>query len=286
MFISPFAWCSEAQISFFRPWKSVIGGVLSYLLISVRHKIIYILQKLFNKINYCYLLRLSIACRYLENAKELSRRRVGEIWLLKLELLELYRLLIFFYRNGQWPRHLTGYTEIVNDRVIRSPSPSRPDILSFSCHVSKGSQDHVDVILKNKLANQHLMTAYWSFIIIEFCPCIYRIHSVSQQSISSTRRLVCDVGFFFFFSPCLREAASLPVKMAASCENFKLVYNVICNGKVPVSLYKSVDTDLSVFIAQIDGPLVNGFFCLGKCTLSSYTCTPVTFYWVRFLRQR
>ncbi|PVD22506.1 hypothetical protein C0Q70_18320 [Pomacea canaliculata] len=50
--------------------------------------------------------------------------------------------------------------------------------------------------------------------------------------------------------------------MAASCENFKLVYNVICNGKVPVSLYKSVDTDLSVFIAQIDGPLVNGFFCL------------------------
>ena len=45
---------------------------------------------------------------------------------------------------------------------------------------------------------------------------------------------------------------------------FDLVYTVTADGNVPVTKYRSKKTGLTVFIAQVEGPLVNGYFCLGK----------------------
>ena len=61
--------------------------------------------------------------------------------------------------------------------------------------------------------------------------------------------------------------------MATSIDSFQLVYDVVSNSKIPVRMYKSKDTQLSVAIAQIEGPLVNGYFCLGKylCRLDRLT---------------
>ncbi|KAK7094598.1 uncharacterized protein C05D11.1-like [Littorina saxatilis] len=50
--------------------------------------------------------------------------------------------------------------------------------------------------------------------------------------------------------------------MATSIDSFELVYDVVSNGKIPVRLYRSKDSLMSVGIAQIEGPLVNGYFCL------------------------
>ena len=50
------------------------------------------------------------------------------------------------------------------------------------------------------------------------------------------------------------------VKMAAK---FEKVCSVVSNGIVPVTKYRSSRTGLTVCIAQVEGPLVNGFFCLG-----------------------
>ncbi|XP_038073979.1 uncharacterized protein C05D11.1-like isoform X2 [Patiria miniata] len=44
--------------------------------------------------------------------------------------------------------------------------------------------------------------------------------------------------------------------------HFERTCSVISNGVVPVNKYKSTRTGLQVFIAQVEGPLVNGFFCL------------------------
>ncbi|RUS91332.1 hypothetical protein EGW08_000946, partial [Elysia chlorotica] len=44
--------------------------------------------------------------------------------------------------------------------------------------------------------------------------------------------------------------------------NFELQYEVSCNGKIPVSKYISKETGLTVCIAQVDGPIVNGYLCL------------------------
>ncbi|CAL1530529.1 unnamed protein product [Lymnaea stagnalis] len=44
--------------------------------------------------------------------------------------------------------------------------------------------------------------------------------------------------------------------------NFELLYRVVCDGKIPVSQYHSKDTGLTVCIADVEGPIVNGYFCL------------------------
>ncbi|ESO83908.1 hypothetical protein LOTGIDRAFT_222342 [Lottia gigantea] len=44
--------------------------------------------------------------------------------------------------------------------------------------------------------------------------------------------------------------------------NFELLHSVKANNSIPVSKYKSKDTGLTVFLAQVEGPLVNGYFCL------------------------
>ena len=45
---------------------------------------------------------------------------------------------------------------------------------------------------------------------------------------------------------------------------FESVYSVTADGNVPIEKYRSKKTGLTVFIAQVEGPLVNGYFCLGK----------------------
>ncbi|XP_059140205.1 uncharacterized protein C05D11.1-like [Physella acuta] len=44
--------------------------------------------------------------------------------------------------------------------------------------------------------------------------------------------------------------------------SFELQYSVVCNGKIPVSKYRSKDTGLTVCIAEVEGPIINGYFCL------------------------
>ena len=57
--------------------------------------------------------------------------------------------------------------------------------------------------------------------------------------------------------------------MSASSEKdtttgFEFVCSVTADGNIPVSKYKSKETGITIFIAQVEGPLVNGYFCLGK----------------------
>lgn len=44
----------------------------------------------------------------------------------------------------------------------------------------------------------------------------------------------------------------------------KHITTVLCNGTIPVHKYKSELTGLTIVIAEVKGPLVNGFFTLGK----------------------
>lgn len=46
--------------------------------------------------------------------------------------------------------------------------------------------------------------------------------------------------------------------------NFKLICSTKASDVVPVNKYVSEKTGLTVIIAETEGPLVNGFFCLGK----------------------
>lgn len=52
------------------------------------------------------------------------------------------------------------------------------------------------------------------------------------------------------------------------CEKygFKFLYEVKADGDIPIAKYKSENTGITVCIAQVEGPLVNGYFCLGKQT--------------------
>ena len=47
-------------------------------------------------------------------------------------------------------------------------------------------------------------------------------------------------------------------------ENFELLFEGKANNVIPVYKYKSKNTGLQVVIAQVGGPVVNGFFCLGE----------------------
>lgn len=45
---------------------------------------------------------------------------------------------------------------------------------------------------------------------------------------------------------------------------FNLVSVVKSDDTIPVHKYVSSNTGLTVFIAEVEGPVVSGFFCLGK----------------------
>ena len=44
---------------------------------------------------------------------------------------------------------------------------------------------------------------------------------------------------------------------------FELLYSLNAYERIPVYEYKSKETGLTVVIAETEGPVVNGFFCLG-----------------------
>lgn len=45
---------------------------------------------------------------------------------------------------------------------------------------------------------------------------------------------------------------------------FELSYSLLAYNRIPISEYKSKKTGLTVVIAEVEGPVVNGFFCVGK----------------------
>ena len=47
--------------------------------------------------------------------------------------------------------------------------------------------------------------------------------------------------------------------------DFELLYSTKVNGVIPVHKYKSKKTALKIVIAEVDGPVVNGYFTLGIC---------------------
>ena len=61
-------------------------------------------------------------------------------------------------------------------------------------------------------------------------------------------------------------ADSMLLKPAQSMhQNFKLVLETKPEKTgAPISFYRSSKTGLSVIIAEVEGPLVNGFFTVGK----------------------
>lgn len=46
--------------------------------------------------------------------------------------------------------------------------------------------------------------------------------------------------------------------------NFELLYSLKAYDRIPVYEFKSKHTGLTVVIAEIEGPVVDGFFCLGN----------------------
>lgn len=46
--------------------------------------------------------------------------------------------------------------------------------------------------------------------------------------------------------------------------NFSLLCSLKANDLIPVHKYKSSTTGLTVVLAEVEGPVVNGYFCLGK----------------------
>lgn len=51
-----------------------------------------------------------------------------------------------------------------------------------------------------------------------------------------------------------------PINMS----HFKLISSTKASDVIPVNKYVSDKTGLTVIIANVEGPLVNGFFCLGR----------------------
>lgn len=49
---------------------------------------------------------------------------------------------------------------------------------------------------------------------------------------------------------------------------FKLVSTTKASNVIPVNKYVSNKTGITVIIADVGGPLVNGFFCFGEIVLS------------------
>ena len=48
----------------------------------------------------------------------------------------------------------------------------------------------------------------------------------------------------------------------AALEKYSVVSSLKANNKIPVTKYRSERTGLTVTVAQVDGPVVNGYFCL------------------------
>ena len=47
-------------------------------------------------------------------------------------------------------------------------------------------------------------------------------------------------------------------------EDFELISSAVVSDIIPIKKYRSKATGITVCIANVNGPLVNGYFCLGK----------------------
>ena len=47
-------------------------------------------------------------------------------------------------------------------------------------------------------------------------------------------------------------------------EDFELISSAVVSDIIPIKKYRSKVTGITVCIANVNGPLVNGYFCLGK----------------------
>jgi len=52
---------------------------------------------------------------------------------------------------------------------------------------------------------------------------------------------------------------------ALAADEYELQYSGKVNDIIPVCKYRSRKTGLRVVVAEVQGPLVNGYFCLGMC---------------------
>ena len=73
--------------------------------------------------------------------------------------------------------------------------------------------------------------------------------------------------FFFFFVtvqvkdiPKMTSSADLVVETKE--KDYELLFTTKVNGVIPIHKYKSKKSALKVIIAEVDGPVVNGYFVL------------------------
>jgi len=59
---------------------------------------------------------------------------------------------------------------------------------------------------------------------------------------------------------------------------FQLVSEGKANDLFDVKKFRSSRTGLTVVIADVDGPVVNGYFCLGKASLIFFVLLIVNFF--------
>jgi len=52
---------------------------------------------------------------------------------------------------------------------------------------------------------------------------------------------------------------------ALAADEYELQYIGKVNDIIPVRKYRSRKTGLRIVVAEVQGPLVNGYFCLGMC---------------------
>ena len=62
----------------------------------------------------------------------------------------------------------------------------------------------------------------------------------------------------------------LPLFYTMDEAGFRLLFSVEADGNTSISKFKSNETGITVFIADVDGPLVNGYFCLGMPLTQKY----------------
>jgi len=66
-------------------------------------------------------------------------------------------------------------------------------------------------------------------------------------------------------------------KCASACEStaiddrYELQYSGKVNEVIPVLKYRSKRSGLRVIVAQVEGPLVNGYFCLGQWLIKAWS---------------
>lgn len=72
------------------------------------------------------------------------------------------------------------------------------------------------------------------------------------------------------------DMAPVDSSPASNMAGFELICSLKSNDLIPVHKYKSSNTGLTVVIAEVDGPVVNGYFCLGKKKNKTHAHTYLT----------